>query len=228
MSALVTRALALAVQPSALVRRAASLLAPPFCWGCGSIAGAGAPLCGPCLAGLRRLPAEPILLAGVATWAPLAYEGPAAALARALKYRGARGLAGPMAAQIAANAPPGLLDTPAALVPVPLHPARRRRRGYNQAALLAEALAERSGLDVVECLQRSGPRSRQVGRSREQRLAGIDGTIAPRCGCAPPLRALVIDDVATTGATLAACAAALRAAGTQSVAAVAFARTPGR
>lgn len=230
-SAIAARAHALLALPSALAGRAASLLAPPFCWGCGSVARASAPLCGSCLASLRRLPPEMVELAGVLAWAPLAYEGPAAALARALKYRGARGLAGPMAAQMVANAPLDLLAVPAALVPVPLHPARRRHRGYNQAALLAAALAQRTGLEVADCLQRSGPRSRQVGRSREQRLAGIEGTIGlpgDRAAPPPPPHAVIVDDVATTGATLAACATALRAAGARSVAAVTFARTPGR
>jgi predicted amidophosphoribosyltransferase len=133
-----------------------------------------------------------------------------------------------MAAQIAANAPPAVLASPAVLVPVPLHPARRRRRGYNQAALLAHAVAQRTGLELVDCLSRSGPRSRQVGRTREQRLAGIEDTVALRPDRAAPADALLIDDVATTGATLAACAAGLRAAGSRSVAAVTFARTPGR
>lgn len=221
--------MSLLAPPSTLARRALSLLAPPFCWGCGGlVARDGSPLCGPCLAELRRLPAEPVMLAGVTAWAPLAYEGAAAALARALKYRGARGLAGPMAAQLAANAPPPLLEAPAVLVPVPLHPARRRRRGYNQAALLADALAQRTGLEVSDCLRRTGSRSRQVGRTREQRLAGIASTIALRPDRSVPPDALVVDDVATTGATLAACASALRAAGARAVAAVTFARTPGR
>jgi ComF family protein len=214
---------------SALLGRVCSLLAPPLCWGCGAAARAGAPLCGPCFAGLRRLPAEPVVLAGVPTWAPLAYEGAAAALARALKYRGVTGLAGPMAAQIVANAAPEVLAERAAIVPVPLHRARRRRRGYNQAALLGEALGQRTGLEVVDCLRRAGPSARQVGRSREQRIAGIAGTVAPRRGArrAPP-HVVLVDDVATTGATLGACAAALRSAGARSVSAVVFARTPGR
>ena len=167
-------------------------------------------------------------LAGLPVWAPLSYEGPAGALVRGLKYRGAAGLADAMAAQIAANSPPGLLERPAVLVPVPLHPSRRRSRGYNQAERLAHALARRSGLELRDCLRRTGAATRQVGRGREERLgrppAGIE--LSPRGAC--PSDVLLVDDVATTGATLAACAAALDAAGARWVMAVAFARTPGR
>ncbi len=165
---------------------------------------------------------------GLELWAPVAYEGPARALVRGLKYRGAAGLADPMAAQIAARAPDGLLAPPAALVPVPLHAARRRRRGFNQAERIAAALSRRTGLPVADCLRRAGPATRQVGRGRSERLEGPPGSIALAPRAAAPAHALLVDDVVTTGATLAACAAALRRAGTGRLRAVAYARTQGR
>ncbi|HEX8054358.1 MAG TPA: hypothetical protein VF517_15320 [Thermoleophilaceae bacterium] len=119
-------------------------------------------------------------------------------------------------------------EGPAALVPVPLHPRRRRRRGYDQAALLARALAERTGLPVRACLDRSGAAGAQVGRGRAERLGGPPGEIRLRPGAEAPRAALLVDDVVTTGGTLASCAAALRAAGTADLAALAYARTPGR
>jgi ComF family protein len=147
---------------------------------------------------------------------------------RALKFKGARRAADTMAAQIAANAPPGWLAPPAALVPVPLHPARARKRGYNQAERLAAALGTRAGLDVHDCLERAGPRGTQVGRDRAQRLSGISGNVALASERAPPRHAILVDDVITTGATLAACAAVLRQHGAAEVVALAYARTPGR
>ena len=208
-----------------------SMLVPPLCWGCGGVARRREPLCGGCRRLLRRLAPDPVPLCGVRVWAPVAYTGPARDLVRALKFRGATAVADTMAAQIAANAPAELLGARHAasrplLVPVPLHPRRLRRRGYNQARLIADALARRAGLAVVECLARTGSAATQVGRGRAERRAGPAGSVGL---CAPaPERAVLVDDVATTGATLAACAAALRAAGCVEVAALVFARTIGR
>jgi ComF family protein len=205
--------------------RLIALVAPPLCWGCGRPAAHDGPLCGACRSALHWLDERPLAIGGVAVWAPVAYEGPARALVGGLKFRGAAGLANQMAAAMLARAPPALLDS-ATLVPVPLHPARLRRRGFNQADRLAAAMAARSPLPVVRCLSRSGGRTAQVGRGRGDRLAAVRGSLTAR-GPAPP-RVLLVDDVVTTGATLAACAAALRDAGTREVAAIAYARTLGR
>ena len=207
-----------------------SLACPPFCWACGGGAGRAEPLCGACRRELCWLGDATVELGGVATWAPLGYDGPARALVRALKFRGATELAETMGAQIVASAPTGLLCPGAALVPVPLHPRRARRRGYNQAERLAAAIARRAALPVSDCLRRVGAAgSRQLGRGRAERLTAVAHavTLAPRPG-ALPRRAVVIDDVVTTGATIAACAAALRGAGVEDVRAVAYARTPAR
>jgi len=213
-----------------------ALLAPPLCWGCGRLVGRGDPLCHRCRASLQRLAREPIWLSGVRVWAPLAYSGPARDLVRALKFRGAAGVADTMGAQIVANAPPGWLDTaderaallgPVALMPVPLHARRLRSRGFNQAALIAAAVGRRARVQVVDCLARSGPSTTQVGRHRAERRTGPAGAIEVR-GPLVPGRVLLVDDVVTTGATLAACRAALLAAGSLEVSAVVFARTLGR
>ena len=90
---------------------------------------------------------------------------------------------------------------------------------------LAAAISKRVGLPVADCLSRTGPKQTQVGRARAARLTGA-GTIEP-AGRSPP-SALLVDDVVTTGATLAACAAALREAGSERIRAIAFARTAGR
>jgi competence protein ComFC len=201
-----------------------SMLVPPLCWACGGVARRREPLCGGCRRLVRRLGPDPVVLSGVRVWAPMAYAGPARDLVGALKFRGATGVADAMAAQIAANAPAVMLD--GGLVPVPLHPRRLRRRGYNQAAMIASALSRRTRLEVADCLRRTGSAATQVGRDRRERRLGPAGSIELRA--AAPVRALLVDDVATTGATLAACAAALRVAGSIEVAALVFARTIGR
>lgn len=209
-----------------VLRALAALLSPPVCAGCGGHAGATEPLCGACRLELRWLD-RAVELAGLTVFAPVAYEGPARALVRALKFRGATIAAGTMASQIASSAPAPVLAR-GALVPVPLHPRRLRDRGFNQAELLATALGERTGLRVLDCLARGGHARTQVGRDRVARLTALEGAIGAEPGASPPRRAIVVDDVVTTGGTLAACAAALRRAGVAEVVAVAYARTPGR
>jgi ComF family protein len=204
-----------------------SLLAPPLCAACAAHAPADRVLCPACARELRWLGPEPLVRGALGIWAPLAYEGPAAAVARGLKYRGALRLASGMAAAVAANAPPGVLAS-GALVPVPLHPARRRHRGFNQAERLGRALAQRTGLGLSDCLERRGSRGTQVGRSRADRGAAIEGAVRVRTSAQAPSVAVLVDDVATTGATLEACARALLAEGAEEVRAVAYARTPGR
>jgi predicted amidophosphoribosyltransferase len=207
----------------------AHLLAPPLCWSCRAPAARAAPLCRACRRALRFLPRAPVNLCGLSVWAPVAYEGPAGELVKGLKFHGATAVAEAMAALIVAGAPEGTLS--GVLVPVPLHPGRRRARAFNQAEAIAAAIAARTGLPVADCLVRAGPAGRQVGRGRAARLAGPAGSIhVAATGPAPaaPAEALLVDDVVTTGGTLAACAAALGEAGARRVSALAFARTAGR
>ena len=210
------------------------LLAPPRCLACGDAA--RDVLCPACRADLPWLhggcprcglprPCAPCPARGAAfaaAWAPVAYDGPARALVRALKERGALPAAGVMAAQMAARVDARLLAG-AALVPVPAVPARRRSRGLDPAALLAAQLGRRTGTPVAACLQRRDGGARQAGASRAQRLRA--GRLRVGVRATPPVRAVLVDDVHTTGATLGACARALRAAGCRSVVAVTYART---
>ncbi len=202
-------------------------VAPALCASCGAGAGRVEPLCADCRREIRWLGPSAEPAGGVASWAPAAYDGPARALVSALKFRGAVRLAETMTAHMAVRAPVGWLSG-AILVPVPLHPSRRRRRGFNQAGLLAAALAWRTGLGLSDCLERRGRGTTQVGRGRAERAQAIEGTVSVRPRALVPADVLLVDDVMTTGATLAACAAALRGSGVRSVRAVAYARTPGR
>ncbi|MEA2348273.1 MAG: hypothetical protein QOG62_2060 [Thermoleophilaceae bacterium] len=204
-----------------------ALLAPPLCVSCGAHAGPAEPFCRACRVGLAWLDQCQAPVAGVPAWAPVAYAGPARALVGSLKFRGARPAAAAMASQIAAAVPADWLQG-MALVPVPLHPARLRSRGYNQAALIAQQLSVASGLAVADCLVRDGPATTQVGRDRTRRATGIFGRVHVRRGTTVPPAVLLVDDVITTGATVAACSDALRSAGCFHVRALSYARTPGR
>ena len=103
------------------------------------------------------------------------------------------------------------------LVPVPLHPRRLRSRGYNQSALLARELSKKLGLDLDQGLvARTRNTPPQVSASRDDRRENVRDSF--RCkGTAERRAVILVDDVATTGSTLSACAAALKTAGASSV-----------
>jgi ComF family protein len=113
----------------------------------------------------------------------------------------------------------GILEGADAVVPVPLDPARLRRRGFNQARLLAEGL----GPPVLDALARTRPTPPQTGLPAARRHANVRDAFAV-CRPVAGLTLVLIDDVATTGATLHACARALRAAGAREIRALTAAR----
>jgi predicted amidophosphoribosyltransferase len=151
----------------------------------------------------------------------MAYDGAARALVQALKRRAALPAATVMAAQIAATMPPNLGG--AVIVAVPPQRSRRRARGFVPAGALARSLAPRLGLPLVPALERRDHASRQARARRTDRRAAGRIVVAARRPAGVPV--LLVDDVHTTGATLDACARALRAAGAPSVVAVTYART---
>ena len=183
------------------------------CGRCGAPLGSPAARCGECR--VRRLAFD-------RAWAPFAYEGTARQLVAALKSRAHVEASRLIASEIASRAPPGLLGP--LLVPVPAHAARRRCRGFNHATAIARALGRCAGVPVAELLVRRAPSAPQVGLERRARLANANGSVALRSGAAAPERALLVDDVYTTGATLDACAQALKRAGCPAVGAITFAR----
>jgi ComF family protein len=145
------------------------------------------------------------------------FKGPARALVHELKYR--RGLFAleDMTALLAGNPHTAGFLRGAALVPVPLHPRKKRERGYNQGEELARALARRlgGGTGVAELLTRVMDTKTQTNLDREKRRANLKNAfaLAPGVPINPDLRYVLIDDVFTTGSTLNACAAVLRRAG---------------
>jgi predicted amidophosphoribosyltransferase len=199
--------------------RIAALLVPSACLACGARAPFSRCLCGPCSRALAAAPPVhgPAPPQVDSVWSASPNEGVARQLVAALKFRSLLPAAEVIAERLAVS-PAAAADTP--IVPVPAAPARQRLRGFDPAQEIARLLAGRCGGRIASCLRRgAGPR--QVGRSRAERVARPPSVQA--VGQAPEL-ALLVDDVITTGATLSACATALRAAGCRKVAAVSFVR----
>lgn len=194
------------------------VLLPASCPVCGVL---GPAPCPTCRAGLRPAP-RGTGPAGVDRCdAPFAYEGVGRELVARLKYRNARA-----ALPFLASAMADLVD-PAAVEVVTWAPTtadRRRRRGFDQAELLARGVARRLGRPCRGLLYRRPSGPCQTGRSLAERRHG------PTFDVRRPVtaRVLLVDDVVTSGATVAAAAAALRAAGALSVHVVVAARTPNR
>jgi ComF family protein len=141
----------------------------------------------------------------------------------ACKYHGEWGRVadlGSLLAEVCGTLPP--FD---ALVPVPLHPSRQRHRGFNQSLLLADRVGEILNIAVEENVRRVRRTESQVPLAADERLVNVTGAMAISPGSLVAGRAFVlVDDVITTGSTLAACAAVLLQAGATSVNAATFCR----
>jgi len=112
-----------------------------------------------------------------------------------------------------------------AIVPVPLHPARQRERGFNQAALLAEWLSSHLSVQLRPALERTHYTTTQTAFDRSERMQNLRGAFRLRKkGDVRNLRVLLIDDVLTTGSTLSECARILKEGGAPSVYAATAAR----
>jgi predicted amidophosphoribosyltransferase len=188
-------------------------LIPALCSACGHSCRSGAVLCTRCS---RRLAeAQPLSGSGPSgldrVWSAAPHEGVARELVTALKFRRLLPVAATMAERIEWLAPANVLS--GEIVPVPSPRLRSLGRGF-------DPLAERTGAPLRPCLARSGA-GRQLGKRRAQRI-GQPPHVHLRGEA--PRSALLIDDVLTTGATLSACARALRGGGASRVAAITFTR----
>jgi ComF family protein len=188
---------------------------PPWCASCGRSVPAGE-VCADCY--LDRLP-----LTGVRSAA--AFEGPLRAAIHGLKYRGRTTAGRTLAALLvdpAASLDLGRRDE-VLVAPVPLHQQRQRERGYNQAALLARPLAAALRLPYrAALLARVRPTAPQVGLSRPARRVNVRGAF--QAAGVSSVRVLLVDDVVSTGSTLASAAQACLDAGAREVFGVTLAR----
>lgn len=203
-----------------------SLLLPDRCAGCGRL---GALLCDACRRRLVVYDSDLPRIADHLTGVRIAYvfEGPLRHALHHLKYHRRRRVARPLGALMAAHLRSHPLPCDA-LIPVPLHPQRLKERGFNQAELLAREVAAATGLPlIVGPLERIKATSQQALLDVAGRIENVADAFVWR-GPAPPARVVLVDDVLTTGATVNACAAALRAGGAREVYALALARSRGR
>ena len=230
-----------AVRPQALLRAVGSgardleaFALPQRCPGCGAPAEPEQLLCAACF---ERVPALSFALCAhcltrgrepvgcgrhpqAQVWPALVYDERAALLVHALKYGGRPGLADALAERLARALPAALAAD--LVTAVPLHPARRRERGYNQAWQLAVGLASRLGVPALEDVLvrvRHTPALAQLDPERRRHnLAGAFRVREPQRY--RERRVLIVDDVLTTGATLEACLVTLAGAGARTVGAV--------
>ncbi|MFL6259393.1 MAG: ComF family protein [Thermoanaerobaculia bacterium] len=236
-----------------LLDRLVHALLPAACLGCGRqlpAAGASLSLCAPCRAALAPLPRQACAVClrplaahalpegyrcGACRQTPPAfdrlaalwsYRPPLDAVVRGLKFGRLDYLGRHLALAMADGLGPGLAGCDR-VVPVPLHWRRRLARGYNQAERIARPLAGRLGLPCVQALARRRATPPQSLLGREERLANLRKAFrVPRPERVRGLHILLVDDVATTGATLDAAAAALKKAGAAAITALVAGRTP--
>lgn len=190
-----------------MLSRLLDALFPPRCVSC---AASGSWWCADCddrvvPAGVTTVPGLDGLLAAAE------HRGPVTHLVKALKYRHAKAVVPSMAARLRPLAS-GLRKRDPLLVPVPLHPRRLRERGHNQSALIAEAVSESTGFPISTALVRKRYTQTQTGLGRADRRRNVAGAFAWTGASLRGRTVLLVDDVCTTGATLAACADACRAA----------------
>jgi ComF family protein len=210
----------------------AETLAPLTCAACDAGLDARSALCPPCARGVMRVMPPPPgamldrALSGIPSVVAFGvYGGPLADAVRRLKYGGRPELARPLGQLLRRAARDAKLRVDV-VVPVPLHADRLVERGYNQAALLAREVADELDAPFApRAIVRTRETRPQARLPRSERVVNVAGAIEPwRAAAVRGKRVALVDDVATTGATLRACALALFEAGATSVTGLVLAR----
>jgi ComF family protein len=198
---------------------AAEILSPTSCAACEGDAPRGALFCAACGSSVRSP-----LVARPREVSVARYEGAAAAAVVKMKYAGRPDIAGRLGHEMgrAVERAAGPIDV---VVPVPLHPNRLASRGFDQASLLAAPIAARLRVPrETRAIARILDTPRQASLDRGARAANVGRAFAcRRRDRVAGKRVLLVDDVRTTGATLAACAAVLEQAGAATVVSAVFA-----
>ena len=219
-----------------LIGAFADFLFPPLCYGCTALLPPRFKiLCPACIAPLEALDAaDPLYLLARERLCADGLVDDLVSLYRfekghelqmllhQLKYRGSAGIGRWFGEQVGnavrSSAPPGRFD---AIIPLPLHVARKRERGYNQSEQIARGMAKALGLRVrPDVVRRVRYTSTQTVLDSDERKANMEGAFAVMPGRIEAIRdrgVLLVDDVITTGATLGACAMALRRAGARQI-----------
>jgi ComF family protein len=198
---------------------------PARCAGCGAIA--REPICAPCRERLLALPAPPDSRRDGGSWtAAFVYEEPLRAIIHRAKYRGERAALHALVTMAVDRITQRQRLRGDGIVTVPLGRRRRRQRGYNQAEVVAVAIAARCDLRLLTGLVRVRETRPQAERHAAARRVNLAGAFAWRGAALNGARVWLADDVITTGATASEAAGALRGAGASQVNVVALAAVP--
>lgn len=210
-----------------LLHHVFDLLLPQRCVGCGTL---GENLCRACIAGFTNLSPLKCPLCDTAVAKPYtlcrqcaitypklrgivtigSYAGSLRQAIHQFKYRSRTSLAQELGTLLSDTLTEAAVPECAAIVPVPLHPTREAARGFNQAALIGRQISAELHIPTLNSVvERTVDTPPQVGLSREQRLRNVAGAFTARRGASSHGGMLLVDDVATTGATLVTCARTL-------------------
>jgi ComF family protein len=225
---------------SGLGQGAANLLAalrntafPPGCAACGDGLKNEGPFCDACAEQVRLfnnpIHSQPEASAQSCESAKalVVYGGPVGQAVRGFKYNRRLAAGASLAHWLARETPPEWLSGIDLIAPVPLHPRRLLKRGFNQAVLLFKTLAQKNNIplayNLLTRLRNTRPQVDLSPQERKSNVAGAFGVLKP--GQALRRKVLVVDDVYTTGATVSECSLALKLADADEVRVLTLART---